>query len=319
MFDIKKHSDFFCIFLICLLFGSALSFAGASNKRFDFKKPEPAKTTVVADSSEVKTTSNYFFIGSDAMWEWLVSSQKNLREKISQHVTHLKNGELASLGIFLFICLIYGLIHALGPGHGKTIVASYFIARRGKILQGVGLGTAITTIHTLSAVALLFALYGATKAALFPLFEASRIHIEKASYALIMLTGLILTIIAIRETVHSHQNETVQATASWKELLWFAFITGIVPCPAVALIVFFCLLNDLPGIALLGAAAICIGMSMTNTVFGIGAILARRGFDKGVRHMSKLHKYAGTINTLISLLCGTGITLFGIFLFLNAR
>ena len=67
------------------------------------------------------------------------------------------------------------------------------------------------------------------------------------------------------------------------------------------------------------AAAICIGMSMTNTVFGIGAILARRGFDKGVHHMSKLHKYAGTINTLISLLCGTGITLFGIFLFLNAR
>ena len=171
MFDIKKHSDFFCIFLICLLFASALSFAGASNKRFDFKKPEPAKTTVVADSSEVKTTSSYFFIGSDAMWEWLVSSQKNLREKISQHVTHLKNGELASLGIFLFICLIYGLIHALGPGHGKTIVASYFIARRGKILQGVGLGTAITTIHTLSAVALLFALYGATKAALFPFLK----------------------------------------------------------------------------------------------------------------------------------------------------
>lgn len=318
MYAIKKTSNFFIAFLLCLLLCSEASFAGANNKRFEFKKAAPVSTEAVADT--VKTTSSYFFIGSDAMWEWLVTSQKKLRDKISVQVTNLKNGQTASLGIFLLICFIYGLLHAIGPGHGKSIVVSYFLARNGKLLHGVGLGASITTIHTFSAVALLFILYGIAQTAIFPIFETSRIHIEKASYALIILTGIILVIIAIRETIHENKDDhSIAPNATWKELLWIALVTGIVPCPAVALIVFFCLLNKMPGIALLGAFAICCGMALTNTAFGIGAILTRRGIDKGIHRVRRFEKWAGVIHSGLSLFCGIGITILGIFLFLNAR
>ncbi|MFA6836860.1 MAG: hypothetical protein WCR04_10725 [Fibrobacteraceae bacterium] len=71
-----------------------------------------------------------------------------------------------------------------------------------------------------------------------------------------------------------------------------AFITGIVPCPAVALIVFFCLSNNLPGIALLDAAAIGMGMAITNTAFGLAPIFMRRGIDIGLSRFGKMDKFA---------------------------
>lgn len=326
----KKMNRWLPIFIACLFLCMGQAFADVNQKKFEFKKSVPVKTeSVLSDSaavkrplhaeSNIKTSSSYFFIGSDAMWEWLVSSQKTLREKISLQAYNLKNGQSKSVCFFLLVCFIYGMIHAVGPGHGKTIVASYFIARKGKMLQGVGLGTSITIIHTLSAVVLLFALYGIAKATLFPIFEASRINIEKASYALIILTGILLVGISIREAAKGHSETESAKDASWKELLWLAFITGIVPCPAVALVVFFCLLNELPGLALCGAIAIGIGMAVTNTAFGIGAIFIRRGIDRSLARVSKLQRYASYINIGISLLCGVCISLLGVFLFLNVR
>ena len=101
-------------------------------------------------------------------------------------------------------------------------------------------------------------------------------------------------------------------------LLWLALITGIVPCPAVALIVFFCLLNDLPGLALLGAFGICLGMAITNTAFGFLAIATRRGIDKGIQRTKQLERYAVSIHSCIALIGGLCIFLFGIFLLLGA-
>lgn len=332
MSDSKKLHKFLTLWVLTLLCAASCALGDVSQKRFDFKKPSAGKAAEeiaaperpspqnVETSSDVKTNSSYFFIGTDTMWEWLVSSQKNLREKISVQVSNLKGGKASSLGLFLFICFVYGVIHAVGPGHGKTIVAGYFLARRGKIPQGVCLGTSITLIHSASAVILLFILYAIAKATLFPVFESSRIHIEKASYALIALTGVILLIVSFRE--FSRQSETSEAappSASWKELLWLAFITGVVPCPAVALVVFFCLLNGLPGTALLGAGAIGVGMAVTNTSFGIGAILLRRGLDSGIQRVQRLNRYALYIHTLLSILCGVGLFVLGLFLFLNAR
>jgi ABC-type nickel/cobalt efflux system permease component RcnA len=57
---------------------------------------------------------------------------------------------LASLGIALAL----GVLHALSPGHGKTIMAAYLVGGRGSSRQAVGLGLAVTASHTLGVLAL---------------------------------------------------------------------------------------------------------------------------------------------------------------------
>jgi ABC-type nickel/cobalt efflux system permease component RcnA len=231
----------------------------------------------------------------------------------------MKQGEWGTIWKFLAICLVYGMLHALGPGHGKSIVVGYFIARRGRWKQGVALGAGITIVHTLSAVLLLFVLYAIFKATVFAAFETGRIGVEKASYGLIMLTGLLLVILGIRDffkqrKTRSEGENALPPVAKWREIIGVAAVTGIVPCPAVALIVLFCLLNSMVALSLLGAFVICIGMIITNVSFGIAAVAIRKGIDKG----SSRTRIASTLYTVATLVGGLVIFVSGLLLFSNA-
>ena len=259
----------------------------------------------------------------------IAEEQKVLREKLTATISAMKSGDWNAIWKFLAICLVYGMLHALGPGHGKSIVVGYFIARRGRWRQGVALGAGITVTHTMSAVLLLLILYAIFKATVFTAFETGRIGIERASYALIMLTGVLLVVLAIRDVIKSRKGcrccarmESAEGAvaesklppiARWREILGVAAVTGIVPCPAVALIVLFCLLNSMVALSLLGALVICIGMTITNVAFGIAAVAFRKGIDKGSAHT----RIATKIYTVATLAGGVIIFISGLLLFTN--
>jgi len=47
-----------------------------------------------------------------------------------------------------FLSLILGSLHALTPGHGKTLVAAYLVGSHGKVRDAVFLGSVVTITHT---------------------------------------------------------------------------------------------------------------------------------------------------------------------------
>jgi nickel/cobalt exporter len=57
-----------------------------------------------------------------------------------------------SFWLFLLFSFTYGVVHALGPGHGKSIVVSYFLSRPGKYFHGVLMGNMLTFVHVFSAI-----------------------------------------------------------------------------------------------------------------------------------------------------------------------
>lgn len=64
----------------------------------------------------------------------------------------LKSGD-RSWGLMLGtlgMALLFGALHALQPGHGKTLVAAYLIGSRGTVRQAVVLGGIVTFTHTAS-------------------------------------------------------------------------------------------------------------------------------------------------------------------------
>ena len=63
----------------------------------------------------------------------------------------------AGKGVLLFLLLAafaWGAIHALSPGHGKTMVAAYLVGTRGTIRHAVALGATVTITHTIGVFAL---------------------------------------------------------------------------------------------------------------------------------------------------------------------
>jgi nickel/cobalt exporter len=54
----------------------------------------------------------------------------------------------------LLVAFALGAIHAISPGHGKTIMAAYLVGTRGTARHAVGLGLTVTISHTLGVMAL---------------------------------------------------------------------------------------------------------------------------------------------------------------------
>jgi len=66
----------------------------------------------------------------------------------------LEEINLSTLLVALGISFIWGAMHAMTPGHGKTIVGAYLVGSRGTIKHAVYLGLTTTITHTLGVFAL---------------------------------------------------------------------------------------------------------------------------------------------------------------------
>jgi nickel/cobalt exporter len=87
------------------------------------------------------------------------------------------------------VSFLYGVFHAVGPGHGKAVISSYLVAneetwRRGVVLSFVS--AAIQSLVAIIIVAIAAVLLGATAKAI-----GMTVHlVEIASYALVVMIGL---------------------------------------------------------------------------------------------------------------------------------
>jgi len=84
--------------------------------------------------------------------DWIVRHTRRLVDSIaSPHVQ-------PSVALFALLgALLLGAVHALSPGHGKTIVGAYLIGSRGTPRHALFLGLTVTVTHTIGVFVLGFA------------------------------------------------------------------------------------------------------------------------------------------------------------------
>jgi ABC-type nickel/cobalt efflux system permease component RcnA len=58
------------------------------------------------------------------------------------------------MALALALAVMLGGLHALTPGHGKTLVAAYLVGSRGTVRHAVALGGIVTFTHTASVIAI---------------------------------------------------------------------------------------------------------------------------------------------------------------------
>jgi nickel/cobalt transporter (NicO) family protein len=94
-----------------------------------------------------------------------VSSPGAIGGSLATEFARLIDHQLSPLFLVaaLLLALAAGALHALGPGHGKSIMAAYLVGNEGKVRQAVTVGVAVSLMHTVSVVALGLAILGASK------------------------------------------------------------------------------------------------------------------------------------------------------------
>ena len=120
---------------------------------------------------------------------WVLRTQQSLQRDLATSVKSLK-GEHAMAGAFMLAALsfIYGVVHAVGPGHGKTIISSYVVSNEETVRRGVIISFIAAGLQALTAIVLVGVLAFALNASGMQINAWSN-QLEMVSYALIALVG----------------------------------------------------------------------------------------------------------------------------------
>ncbi len=125
-----------------------------------------------------------------ALFSWVVDTQQTMQRQLADGVKSLKT-ENAFAGAVTLAALsfAYGVVHAIGPGHGKTIISSYVVANEETARRGVIISFIAAAMQAMTAVALVGVLVLALHATGLEINAWSN-QLESVSYALIALVGL---------------------------------------------------------------------------------------------------------------------------------
>jgi nickel/cobalt exporter len=110
--------------------------------------------------------------------------------------------------IYYLTAALLGGLHALEPGHGKTVVAAYLIGSKGKKIDAVLLGIIVTITHTFSVI--LLAIGAKVASERFTLSDESlHGYLGFVAGALILVVGLWMLIARIKgkDIFHGHSHD----------------------------------------------------------------------------------------------------------------
>jgi nickel/cobalt exporter len=256
-----------------------------------------------------------------AVGEGVAGLQRDMNARLSE-LSRLVNEE-RNVGVFfvlLALAFVYGTVHALGPGHGKVIMASYALAHPLRAKQGVLLGAGVAVIHTLSAVLLVTVLYLVLQSSYRAYGGAPKMIITLISYALITCLGvflLIKSLVQLRrpiETDPSDAESAVAGSGKTRELIVPALLMGLVPCEGAVLILVFSLSINAYWLGISLSAAMSVGMAVTISAVGLAALGVKQG---SVKLLSKRKQFIRRGTVILQLTGAAVILAFGALMFFS--
>jgi ABC-type nickel/cobalt efflux system permease component RcnA len=102
----------------------------------------------------------------DNAWSVLIFEQHRLTQDMTGAVRNLRSttNVVTATGALVVASFVYGVLHAVGPGHGKAVISSYMLADKETLRRGIFLAFLSSLIQALSAITLIGGLYLAARA-----------------------------------------------------------------------------------------------------------------------------------------------------------
>jgi ABC-type nickel/cobalt efflux system permease component RcnA len=185
--------------------------------------------------------------------------------------------------IALLLALGFGALHALGPGHGKTLMAAYLVGAGGRARQAIAVGGSVALMHTASVLALGLVVLSATER-----FPPERVYPWLGLVAGLIALGLGAGLLLVRlgawrnrthdhdhHTHHHHEPSRQAPVLSRRGLAALAVAGGLLPSPTALVVLLASLALDrlAYGLALIGAFS--LGLAAALVAVGLLALRAR--------------------------------------------
>jgi ABC-type nickel/cobalt efflux system permease component RcnA len=171
---------------------------------------------------------------------------------------------------FLLAAFGWGALHALSPGHGKTMVAAYLVGTRGTARQAVLLGATVTVTHTIGVFAL-----GLVTLALsdYVLPEDLYPWLNLVAGAMVVAVGLGVLRSRVRGAKHHHHHHhDHDHELSNRGLLAMGASAGLIPCPSALVVLLGAVAQAQVVLGLALIVAFSLGLAATLTMLGLAVV-----------------------------------------------
>lgn len=196
--------------------------------------------------------------------QWLIEANHYFNSELSTYFELLEEGSWVPVASILAFSLAYGIIHALGPGHGKALISGYLLANPTlKTSHVLRMGFFIALVHALSALVLTLGATYAIEVSASKLLRDVSVPMVQISGGLIVLMGCWL----LYEVATSRSKKEAQVDA--KKEASVIILSGIVPCPGVMTLSFFAITLGEFSLGIISALFMSLGMGLTISAVGL--------------------------------------------------
>jgi nickel/cobalt exporter len=207
----------------------------------------------------------------------------------------------AGKGVLVFFLLAafgWGAVHALSPGHGKTMVAAYLVGTRGTARHAVALGATVTVTHTIGVFAL----------GVVTLLLSALILPEQLYPWLNLVSGLMVVVIGatvLRKRVHQHHDHHHHHhDLTTKGVVAMGASAGLIPCPSALVVLLGAVAQHQVALGLLMIVVFSLGLAGTLTALGLIVVYAQGH----VHFSSRLATALPAISALVIVSAGLVLT-----------
>jgi nickel/cobalt exporter len=192
------------------------------------------------------------------------------------------------LALSLMLAFGFGAVHALGPGHGKTIAAAYLVGHGARTRQAAAVGAAVALMHTASVLILGLVVFVLSRS-LPPERVYPWLTVGTGAVALGLGVGLLLSRvrsgrrhIAAHRHDHSHVHHEDDAgnigdrPITLRGLLGLAMAGGILPSPTAFVALTGAVAAHRVGYGLALIFAFSLGLAGSLTAVGMLALRAKQ-------------------------------------------
>ncbi|MEH2300616.1 MAG: sulfite exporter TauE/SafE family protein [Nostoc sp.] len=243
-----------------------------------------------------------------------------------------ENHNFLTILIALAIAFLWGGLHALSPGHGKTIVGAYLVGSRSNAQHALFLGLIVTITHTAGIFALGLVTLGTSQLIL---TEQLYPWLSVLSGVLVTVIGLNLFITRLQTTQVSHSHDHVHthehshdlhhhhhhehhehshlpphgdvSSMKWSSLLVLGISGGLLPCPSALVVLLSAIAMGRIGFGLALVSAFSLGLAAVLTGIGLMLVYAKDRFEDLPFQIPKI-KMLPVASALCITLIGLGIT-----------
>lgn len=182
---------------------------------------------------------------------------------VKTNLQKVKEGDWFAMLTLMLISFIYGVIHAIGPGHGKALTFAYFSAYKSSYFKAFIISLSTAFVHIIGAIILVMVSYFILNTFLNRFVSDALFWLTNISAVMIMLLAAYIFVLKYKKSSCSCCSCASHTQGENKKRdLYFVLTAGLIPCAGTVILFIYAFILKTYFAVLLAAVFISLGMAV---------------------------------------------------------